>query len=108
MPIIVDSQEQFDKFISNGKLVIVDFWADWCGPCRMITPKFDELSKTYPEVIFLKVNTDEHEKLMHEQEIKSLPTFRFFKDGKTIKDADVIGADPRKLEKMIKDQLGLS
>ncbi|CAG8436826.1 365_t:CDS:2 [Scutellospora calospora] len=105
MPINIQNLDDFKNKLEKAgdQLVVVDFWADWCGPCKIIAPKFEEFSKEFGEVIFLKVNTDEQEEISAEQKITSLPTFRFFKSGKPIIGGDVIGASPENLrEKLLK------
>jgi len=72
----------FDGFIKNNKLVIVDFWADWCGPCKMVAPVFDELSKDYDgKVEFAKLDTAVNAATPAKYGVVSLPTFIIFEDG---------------------------
>ncbi|CAG8501153.1 21330_t:CDS:2 [Gigaspora margarita] len=103
MPYAIQSMDDFDKQLEEAgdKLVVVDFWADWCGPCKMMAPKFEELSKEYTDVKFLKVNTDDQGKLSERENISALPTFRFFKNKKSLAD-DVVGADLATLTAKIK------
>lgn len=68
------------SIVSNG-IVIVDFYADWCGPCKKYAPKFIELSETFTSFTFVKVNTDENEKLMEKFGIVSLPTTLVLNNG---------------------------
>ena len=74
----------YDNFESEvteaGCLAVVDFWADWCGPCKMLAPVLEELEKAYPDVKFCKVNTDEEQVLSREFNVKSIPTLLFIKD----------------------------
>ena len=67
----------------SGK-VIIDFYADWCGPCQKLGPHFLEFSKKYPNISFLKVNTDNAEELATHYEVSALPTILFIKDGDVI------------------------
>merc|ERR1712156_544025 len=77
---IVESQADFDAAINGNTLVCVDFFATWCGPCKMIAPKLEAMSKEMDgKVIFLKVDVDELEDLAAAQEVKAMPTFAFFK-----------------------------
>lgn len=71
--------EEFKKVIKSDKLVLVDFYADWCGPCRMLSPIMDEISNSYD---VYKVNVDEEEEIARSYGIMSIPCVIFFKDGK--------------------------
>ncbi|XP_076249166.1 thioredoxin-2 [Calliopsis andreniformis] len=69
---------------AGNDLVVIDFFATWCGPCKMIGPKIEELAKSMPDVVFLKVDIDECEDIAAEYEITSMPTFVFIKGGKVL------------------------
>merc|ERR1712227_1029716 len=74
----VNSADEFNAVVSKGGLVCVDFFATWCGPCRMIAPYLEELAKEFEgKCTFLKVDVDELEDLAAEQEVKAMPTFSF-------------------------------
>ena len=75
---------------SNGK-VVIDFFANWCGPCRTMKPMFEKLESQFPGIVFLKVNTDEAEELASLFRIQSLPTFVCINNGKFT--ARIEGAD---------------
>lgn len=77
----------FDGVVTSAKTpVLVDFWASWCSPCRMIAPIVDELADEYTgRVGFAKVNVDENRKLSEKYEIRSIPTLLVFKEGKPVK-----------------------
>ncbi|XP_032671556.1 thioredoxin-2-like [Odontomachus brunneus] len=66
------------------KLVVIDFFAVWCGPCKMISPKIEELAKELQDVIFLKVDVDECEDIATEYDITSMPTFVFIRNSKVL------------------------
>jgi thioredoxin len=77
--------DQFQNEVLNQKgLVFVDFYADWCGPCKMTSPIVEELANEIKEVKFVKVNVDENPDLASQYNIFSIPTFLIFKDGKII------------------------
>ena len=73
-------QENFDKTIQENTLVIVDFWAPWCGPCKSFAPIYETVSEQFPEVIFAKINTEEEQKLGTDFQIRSIPTLMIFKE----------------------------
>ena len=78
-------KESFEQAVNSGKLVMVDFWAAWCGPCRMLSPVIDGLDKRYEgKVVIGKVNVDEEQELAITNGVMSIPTVVFFKDGKEI------------------------
>lgn len=95
-------QADFDEQVKQAgdKLVVVDFFATWCGPCKVIAPKLEEFSETYKEkIVVLKVDVDECEQLTERYNISSMPTFLFIKGGEQ-KDS-FSGANAEKLEKFI-------
>ncbi|EDV58384.1 thioredoxin-2 [Drosophila erecta] len=84
-----------------GKLVVLDFFATWCGPCKMISPKLVELSAQYPDsVVILKIDVDDCEDIAMEYNISSMPTFVFLKNGDKIQ--EFAGANATRLEDVIK------
>lgn len=70
--------------LEQSNLSVIDFWATWCGPCQMLAPVVDEVSKEFEDVNFYKVNVDEEPDLTMQFGIKSIPTLAFIKDGKTL------------------------
>ena len=83
-PIKVDNSN-FDEIISSNENVVVDFWAEWCGPCRILAPIIDELAKEYAgKVVFAKLNVDEARDIAIDFGISAIPTLIFFKRGKPI------------------------
>jgi len=93
-PVVV-TDASFNDFIKNHPVVVVDCWAPWCPPCRMIAPIVEELARDYAgKVVFGKLNVDENQKTAGEYGIMSIPTMLVFKDGKIVD--RIIGAMPRK------------
>ena len=73
------------EHIESGNIVIVDFWAEWCGPCRMLGPTIDELAQDYEgKVVIGKLNVDNHSETPEIYSIRNIPTLLFFKDGKLV------------------------
>lgn len=80
------NESNFKEFTGEkDRLVVLDFWAEWCGPCRMLAPVLEEIGTEYPEVAFGKVNVDEEAGLAQMFGIVSIPTLVFMKNGKIIK-----------------------
>jgi thioredoxin 1 len=73
------------EIINSGKPVVIDFWAEWCGPCRMVGPVVEELAKEYDgKVIIGKMDVDENVDTPNEYGIRNIPTILFFKDGQVV------------------------
>lgn len=85
--------------IPSKGLVLIDFFATWCGPCKHIAPKFEELSKVYTNVTFLKVDVDESAELAEFFHIRAMPTFVFLRDGAIVKKIE--GADLKAIGAML-------
>jgi thioredoxin 1 len=84
----------FDSVISTNDIVLIDFWADWCGPCKKVSPILDEISDERGLLVG-KLNVDENPTKMEEYSVHSLPTMVLFKSGQPIK--TIIGAKPKHL-----------
>ncbi len=79
------NEENFEKeVIKSEKPVLVDFYADWCGPCKMLSPLIDEIAEEYPQYKFCKLNVDENEHLAAKYNVMSIPTLFVFKDGQVV------------------------
>ena len=72
------TKDNFNDTITQNKLVILDFWASWCGPCLRFAPVFEEAAKKFPDVVFGKINTEEEEELAAFFEIQAIPTLIIF------------------------------
>ena len=84
----------FEKTITDNEIVFVDFWATWCGPCKMLSPVIDGLADRYEgKVLVGKVNTDEQPELAVRFGVMSIPTLLVFRDGKLVNQA--VGARPK-------------
>ncbi len=98
--------DQLQKGNESKRLVVVDFTASWCGPCRFISPFLAELAKKLPNVIFLKVDVDELKSVAQDWAVEAMPTFVFVKEG-TIVDK-VVGAKKDELQQTIAKHLATS
>jgi thioredoxin 1 len=74
------TKDNFEATINGNPMVIVDFWAPWCGPCRGFAPIFEKASEAHPDVVFAKVNSDEQQELAGAFNIRSIPTLMVFRE----------------------------
>ena len=103
MAVVTITDKNFDaEVIKSDKPVLIDFWAAWCGPCRMVSPIVDEIADEVAEIKVGKVNVDENPGLAQKFGVMSIPTLVVVKDGKVVKRA--VGARPKS---QIKDMLGV-
>jgi thioredoxin 1 len=95
------SDDNFEEeVLKESKPVLVDFWAVWCAPCRMIAPVIEEIAETYGAKIKVgKVNVDDNSKIPNQYGIRSIPTVMLFKDGQVAE--QVIGANPAEIKKIV-------
>ena len=99
------TDELAKELIASGKPVVIDFWAEWCGPCRQIGPFVDELAAQYEgQVTIGKYNVDEGDEISGEYGIRNIPTLLFFKDGQLV-DKHVGSANKAQLEEKVKKLL---
>lgn len=82
---IIDlDSSNFDRTVSTQGLVLVDFWAEWCGPCKTMHPVFERMAKKYPHIQFARVNVDKAQEIAMRFGVQSIPTFIMFKDGQQV------------------------
>ena len=82
---LVLTEQNFEDSIKKYPLIVIDCWAPWCGPCRMVAPVFDELAVDYRgKIVFARLNTDENQGIAMKFNIMSIPTFLIFKNGELI------------------------
>lgn len=104
-PIELD-ESNFDHVIVNSEIpVIVDFWAPWCGPCKMMAPIFNDVAKKYPlKALFVKINTEKHQNMGAKFGIRSIPTLVVYKNG--FEKKRISGAlDPLRLSNLVNESL---
>ncbi|KZS59163.1 thiol reductase thioredoxin [Mycobacterium kansasii] len=75
---------EFDETVNDNDMVLVDFWASWCSPCRAFAPTFQASSEQHPDVVYAKVNTEEEQELAAAAQIRSIPTLMAFKKGQLL------------------------
>ncbi len=94
MTAITINKDNFQEEVLNSdKPVLLDFWASWCGPCRMVSPVVDEIAKERPDIKVGKINVDEQEELAAQFHIMSIPTLMVIKNGQIVKQS--MGAQPK-------------
>ena len=95
MKVMNITKSNFQQEVLNShETVLVDFWASWCGPCRMLAPVVDEIAEENPNLKVCKVNIDEQPELASQFQIMSIPTLMVFKDGKAVNQS--LGVQPKK------------
>lgn len=78
------NNSNFDSIISSDKPTLVDFWAEWCGPCKMMHPVFERLAKKYPSIKFARVNVDQNQDISMRFGVQAIPTFIMFRSGQIL------------------------
>ena len=80
MAIITLTKDTLEAVINDNSVVLLDFWAPWCGPCRQFAPVFESMSEAHPAIVFAKVNTEEEQELAGTFQIRSIPTLMVFRE----------------------------
>ncbi|MDG6773200.1 thioredoxin [Thiomicrorhabdus sp. ZW0627] len=80
MAVVNLTTAEFEETINNNEIVIFDFWAEWCGPCKQFGPIFEEISEKHPEIVFAKVNVEEEQELAGMFQVRSIPTLVFMRE----------------------------
>lgn len=80
MAAVTITKENFNETIENNDVVILDFWAEWCGPCKAFAPTFEKMSEEYPNVVFGKIDTEAEQEIAQAFRIRSIPTLMIFRE----------------------------
>lgn len=83
----IANKEQFKEVVQSG-VVLVDFFAPWCGPCKMLTPILNDIAKEYPDALLVRVNIEKLSNITDEYEVETIPTLLIFDDGKVVKSSN--------------------
>ena len=96
------TKENFASTLDDNDMVLIDFWAEWCGPCRRFGPIFEEISEKHPDVIFAKLDTEAEQEIAASLEIQAIPTLMALRDGVLLyREAGAL--DARQLEGLVQD-----
>ena len=83
-PVMELTSQNFNQEITNNNLLLVDFWAEWCGPCKSMHPIFTRMAKKYKQIRFARVNVDDAQDIAMKYEVQSIPTFIMFKNAEVV------------------------
>ncbi|KAG9396805.1 Thioredoxin [Carpediemonas membranifera] len=96
---VIETLEEFQQLINGDKAVVVDFFAQWCPPCKMIGPKFEKMAEANPDVTCVKVDVDANQGAAAMAGIRAMPTFKAFKAGQQI--GEVVGANEGAIRSLV-------
>ncbi|KAF9155041.1 hypothetical protein DFQ26_009858 [Actinomortierella ambigua] len=103
--VIITSADEFNNVLKENAKVVIQFHATWCGPCKLISPKFEAFSLEYPGIKFLKIDVDDVADVSEKCGIRAMPTFQTYINGE--KKGEVLGANPTNLKKLIDELAAL-
>jgi len=93
MSVLHLNANSYEEVVNSGKTVLLDFWAPWCGPCRMVGPILDEIAEENPDLVVAKINVDEEAELAQAFRVMSIPMLVVMKDGKVVNQS--VGLKPK-------------
>lgn len=91
----IENKEHLEQILSENSAVVMDFYADWCGPCKQLLPILEQVSKEQKDVVFCKINVDQNEELSRAYGVRSIPTLKYVKNNEIVK--TTLGVQPVKL-----------
>lgn len=102
MPTVNLTKENFSQTIQDSKIILIDFWADWCGPCKRFAPIFDEASENHADVVFAKLDTEAEPEIASALDIQAIPTLMALREGYLLfREAGALGSS--QLETLLSD-----
>jgi thioredoxin 1 len=91
----IENKEHLEQILSENNAVVMDFYADWCGPCKQLMPILEQVSQEQKDVVFCKINVDQNEELSRAYGVRSIPTLKYVKNNEVVK--TTLGVQPVKL-----------
>ena len=90
----IENKEQLEQILNENSAVVLDFYAEWCGPCKQLMPTLEKVSEGQQNVVFCKINVDQNEELSRSYSVRSIPTLKYIKNGEVVK--TTLGSKPAK------------